>query len=111
MSQAAGMVLAEDIYATINIPAYAQSSMDGYAFSFADLKASKPLAIKGVMAAGSSETAAVLPGNAVRIFTGAPVPDGADTVVMQEKTKVEGDSLYIEDVNIQKGLNVQTKRF
>ena len=56
LSQAAGMVLAEDIYATINIPAYAQSSMDGYAFSFADLEANNPLTIKGVMAAGSNET-------------------------------------------------------
>ena len=64
LSQASGMVLAENIYASINIPAYAQSSMDGYAFSFADLGAGKPLAIKGVMAAGSSETALVLPGNA-----------------------------------------------
>lgn len=109
LSQAAGMVLAENIYATINIPAYAQSSMDGYAFSFADLGAGTSLAIKGVMAAGSSETAVVLSGNAVRIFTGAPVPDGADTVVMQEKTKVEGDSLYIEDDNIKRGLNVRLK--
>ena len=110
LSQAAGMVLAEDIYATINIPAYAQSSMDGYAFSFADLKANKPLTIKGVMAAGSNETAAVSPGNAVRIFTGAPVPDGADTVVMQEKTKVEGDNLYVEDGNMQKRFKRKTKR-
>ena len=109
LSQAAGMVLAEDMYATINIPAYAQSSMDGYAFSFADLDPNKPLTIKGVMAAGSNETGAVLPGNAVRIFTGAPVPDGADTVVMQEKTKVEGDSLYIEDGSMKRGLNVRLK--
>ena len=109
LSQAAGMVLAEDIYAAINIPAYAQSSMDGYAFSFADLKANHPLTIEGVMAAGSNETMTLTSGNAVRIFTGAPVPDGADTVVMQEKTKVEGDSLYIEDGNMQQGLNVRLK--
>ena len=56
LSRAAGMVLAEDVYATINIPAYAQSSMDGYAFSFADLKTNKPLRIEGVIAAGSNET-------------------------------------------------------
>jgi len=109
LSQAAGMVLAEDIYSTINIPAYAQSSMDGYAFSFADLNAHQPLTIKGVMAAGSSDTVTLASGNAVRIFTGAPIPDGADTVVMQEKTKVEGDSLYIEDGNMQQGLNVRLK--
>ena len=47
------------------------------------------------MAAGSSETVTLSTGEAVRIFTGAPVPAGADTVVMQEKTKVENDQLYI----------------
>lgn len=109
LSQAAGMVLAEDIYATINIPAYAQSSMDGFAFSFGDLKTGQPLTIKGVIAAGSSESDTLASGNAVRIFTGAPVPDGADTVVMQEKTRIEGNNLYVDDANIQKGLNVRIK--
>ncbi|HKZ65849.1 MAG TPA: gephyrin-like molybdotransferase Glp [Chitinophagaceae bacterium] len=109
LSQAAGMVLAEDVYAAINIPAYAQSSMDGYAFSFADLDPDKPLKIKGVIAAGSNDTTALSPGNAVRIFTGAPVPNGADTVVMQEKTKIENDSLYIKDENMLQGLNVRPK--
>jgi len=106
---AAAMVLAEDVYATINIPAFAQSSMDGYAFSFPDWQTNKPLKIKGMMAAGSNETAALSPGNAVRIFTGAAVPAGADTVVMQEKTKIENDYLVIEDENILQGLNVRAK--
>ena len=107
LSQAAGMVLAEDVYATINIPAYAQSSMDGYAFSFPDWKSNKSLTIKGEMAAGSSETYILSPGNAVRIFTGAPVPPGADTVVMQEKTKIENEQLVIDDENIIQGSNVR----
>ena len=109
LSLAAGMVLARDIFASINIPAYAQSSMDGYAFSFADFETNKPLKIKGVMAAGSNETMVLSRGNAIRIFTGAPVPDGADTVVMQEKTKIKGDSLYIEDENLQQSVNVRVK--
>ncbi|MEP7372920.1 MAG: gephyrin-like molybdotransferase Glp [Chitinophagaceae bacterium] len=109
LSQAAGMVLAKDVYADISIPAYRQSSMDGYAFSFADLQANQPLKIKGVMAAGSNETARLLPGNAIRIFTGAAVPDGADTVVMQEKTKIEDDNLYIEDENLRQNVNVRAK--
>jgi molybdopterin molybdotransferase len=83
--------------------------MDGYAFSFSDLEANKPLKIKGVMAAGSNETMALSKGNAIRIFTGAPVPDGADTVVMQEKTTIEGDNLYIEDKSLQQSLNVRAK--
>jgi len=109
LPEAAGKVLAEDIYASINIPAYAQSSMDGYAFSYPDWKVNKSLKIKGEMAAGSSETFVLSPGNAVRIFTGAAVPAGADTVVMQEKTKIENEQLVIEDENIFQGSNVRLK--
>ena len=109
LSQAAGMILAEDVYASIDIPGYAQSSMDGYAFSFHQWKTNRSLKIKGEMAAGSSETFVLLPGNAVRIFTGAAVPAGADTVVMQEKTKVENSSLYIDDEHIVEGLNIRAK--
>ena len=106
---AAGLVLAEDVYASINIPAYAQSSMDGYAFAFSDWQAERSLQIKGVMAAGSNENFRLSPGTAVRIFTGAAVPDGADTVVMQEKTKVENDQLFIQDEGLQRGINVRLK--
>ncbi|MGZ8559326.1 MAG: molybdopterin molybdotransferase MoeA [Chitinophagaceae bacterium] len=107
--QAAGKALAEDIYASINIPAYAQSSMDGYAFSFPGWKKNKALTIKGEMAAGSTDIFSLAAGNAVRIFTGAAVPPGADTVVMQEKTNIQNDNLYIEDENIFQGSNVRLK--
>ncbi len=109
LSQAAGMVLAEDVFASINIPAYNQSSMDGYAFSFPEWKNTRSLKVKGEMAAGSNEIFVLSPGNAARIFTGAAVPAGADTVVMQEKIKFENDSLVIEDENILQGSNVRTK--
>ena len=107
LSQTAGLVLAEDIFAAINIPAFTQSSMDGYAFSFQGWKAGKSLKIKGEMAAGSKETFSLSPENAVRIFTGAAVPSGADTVVMQEKTTIENDCLVITDENISPGSNIR----
>lgn len=107
--KAAGLILAKDVYASIDIPAYPQSSMDGYAFSFADLKGEQPLKVKGEMAAGSNETTSLNPGNAIRVFTGAAVPAGADTVVMQEKTKIENGNLLIADENITQGLNVRAK--
>jgi len=107
LSEAAGMVLAENIYSTINIPAYAQSSMDGYAFRYDDWKLNLSLKINGEMAAGSSDTVAMSTGEAIRIFTGAPVPSGADTVVMQEKTKLENDQLHIEDEDLIQGANVR----
>ena len=109
LASAAGKILAEDVYAAVDIPAFDQSSMDGYAFSFSDLKDNKRLKIKGEMAAGSNATFSVLPGIAARIFTGAAVPSGTDTVVMQEKTKIENDQIVIDDENLQQGLNVRIK--
>ncbi len=109
LSLAAGMVSAEEVYASINIPAFAQSSMDGYAFSFEGWKSNKSLKINGEIAAGSKGMFVLPPENAVRIFTGAEVPPGADTIVMQEKIKVIDNTLYIEDENIRQGSNVRTK--
>ena len=67
------------------------------------------LAIKGELAAGSNDLTGLSSGHAVRIFTGAAVPPGADTVVMQEKTKIQNDRLAIADENIVPGLNVRTR--
>jgi molybdopterin molybdotransferase len=107
--RAAGMILAEDVYAGIDIPAYDQSSMDGYAFSFADWNNNKVLAIKGEIAAGSTEKIMLSEGEAVRIFTGAAVPAGADTVVMQEKVTISNEQLFIEDKMINRGANVRLR--
>ena len=106
---AAGKVLAEDVYSRIDIPAFDQSSMDGYAFSFNDWRSDPLLEVKGQVAAGSQEVARLIPGTAVRIFTGAPVPRGADTVVMQEKIKIQNDHLVIDDGTLSPGLNVRIR--
>jgi len=103
--QARGKVLAADVFATVDIPAFPQSAMDGYAFAFDDLQ--KELVIDGEMAAGSSSSIEVTTGKAIRIFTGAPVPAGADTVVMQEKVKTENGILVIEDDKLQRNSNVR----
>lgn len=105
--QAAGKVLAQDVYAIVDIPAFPQSSMDGYAFCFDDWKKHASLLIDGESAAGSAKVIAIKPGTAVRIFTGAPVPPGADTVIMQEKTIVENGKLTISDVELPTGLHVR----
>lgn len=107
IKQALGTVLAEDIYAPVDIPCYPQSSMDGYAFSYTGWKPGEPLDLYGEMAAGSNQTIEVIPGKAVRIFTGAAVPPGADTVVIQEKIRLEGDELHIEDPELKAGDNVR----
>src|SRR5690348_4947140 len=107
LEKAAGKILAEDIYASLDIPAYPQSSMDGYALSFTSWQKHKRLKIEGESAAGTNKTIKLLPANAVRIFTGAPVPDGADTVVMQEKVKTENGYIIIEDEKLEQGNNVR----
>jgi molybdopterin molybdotransferase len=109
LQESAGLILAEDVYASMDIPAFPQSSMDGYAFSFEGWKQHKILKITGEVAAGSNETFTLAPGNAVRIFTGAAVPAGADTVIMQEKTQVENGELKIEDETLQQGNSVRLK--
>ena len=114
LPESAGLVLAEDVYASMDIPAFPQSSMDGYAFSFEGWKKHKRLKITGEVAAGNKETFTLEPKNTVRIFTGAAVPAGADTVIMQEKVKIDSSpdsegELKIEDETLQKGNNVRAQ--
>ena len=109
LQDAAGKLLAEDIYAALDIPAYPQSSMDGYAFSFNAWKEDRKLTVNGEIAAGHDRDIPLKSGDAVRIFTGAAVPSGADTVVMQEKTKIINGILNVEDENLALGANVRPK--
>lgn len=105
--QAFGLVTAEDIIATVSIPNFTQSSMDGYAIKFADKDMG--LHIIGEMPAGATQQLVIQTGQATRIFTGAPLPEGADTVVMQEKVIVENGILKITDEKLSFGLNARPK--
>lgn len=107
LHKAAGLVTASDVIAGTDIPAFPQSSMDGYALKFEDRET--PLIITGEMAAGTSQPITIKKGEAARIFTGAPLPEGADTVVMQEKTTVEGIQLKITDRSLSSGLHVRPR--
>jgi molybdopterin molybdotransferase len=89
-----GQVLAEDVFSTINIPPLDNSAMDGYAVRAADtrgasLKSPRTLRVIGIVAAGAISRLEVEPGTAVRIMTGAPIPEGADGVVKFEDTDEE----------------------
>lgn len=105
LQDAAGLVLADDVFANTDVPAFNQSAMDGYAFLFADWLEHKKLKIAGEIQAGMTETITLVTGQAIRIFTGAPLPQGADTVVMQEKVTIVNGELFITDENIQAGRN------
>ena len=76
-----GRVLAQDLVAALQVPPFDNSAMDGYALRFADLPG--PLRVVGESAAGAPFPAAIGAGEACRIFTGAEVPAGADTVAVQ----------------------------
>jgi molybdopterin molybdotransferase len=107
LEQASGLVLAEDVYAPVSVPAFHQSGMDGYALRSASLGA--PIPIQGEQAAGASDRPVLRQGTAMRIFTGAPVPEGADMVVMQEKTRVENGELIITDPSLKAGDNIRLR--
>jgi len=105
LSAARGLVLVEDVFSLYDIPAYPQSSMDGYAFAFEEGKLTYLL--EGEMAAGSNHQFQLKPGFAVRIFTGAAVPPGADTVLVQEKSAIQEGQLQVQDLNLKKGDHVR----
>jgi molybdopterin molybdotransferase len=105
---ALGLVLAEDVASDIDMPPFDKALMDGYAFRFEDFHGAGPvLEVAGELMAGQTRDRPLGPMEAVGIMTGAPVPPGADTVVMIERTRViEGGRVEIQDETIRLGANV-----
>ncbi|MBL3584423.1 molybdopterin molybdotransferase MoeA [Rhodovulum sulfidophilum] len=95
LAEAAGRVLARPVAARRSQPPFAASAMDGYAIREDDARPGATLRVEGEAAAGSGWTGTVAPGQAVRIFTGAPLPEGADRVVIQEDVTREGDRIVL----------------
>lgn len=104
-----GKVLSQDLFAPVALPPFRQSSVDGYALNMGDEVNHSFQLLEGESVAGSASAIILKPGQAIRIFTGAALPEGADTVVMQEKTKVEQSDLFINDPLLKKGSNVREK--
>lgn len=96
IAQAAGRVLAAPVIAAIDSPRSNVSAMDGYAIREADLEAGTPLRVIGESFAGAGWDGDIAAGTCARIFTGAPVPRGADRVIMQENIRREGELALIE---------------
>jgi molybdenum cofactor synthesis domain-containing protein len=100
LAGARGLVLARDVVASEMVPPFANTAMDGFAVRAVDTTGASEqspvtLRIVGEVAAGHAPTAAVGTGEAVRIMTGAPVPAGADAIVMVERTRAEGDAVAV----------------
>jgi molybdopterin molybdotransferase len=106
VGDALGRVLAEDVVSVIDVPGHDNSAMDGYAVNSADCaQAGVSLRISQRIPAGQSGSA-LEPGTAARIFTGAPVPEGADAVVMQESCGQQGDTVVI-NATVTAGENIR----
>ena len=98
--KALGCVLAADVYAAGDIPPHANSAMDGYAVIAADTAGASPESAKTLtvienLAAGYMAERTVTRGAAIRIMTGAPMPDGADAVIPFEDTEQTGDQVEL----------------
>jgi molybdopterin molybdotransferase len=108
IENACGRVLAEDIVAPFDVPGFENSAMDGYAMRGADLptQGEKSFALAGVILAGGADSAPVATDSCIRITTGAPLPRGADTVVMKENTRVDGEQIRIA-AGTSRGANVR----
>src|ERR1700694_3033028 len=109
LAAADGRILASDISAPLPLPPFTNSAVDGYAVRSGDLplqeEASFP--VTGRVQAGASAREPVKPGHAVRIFTGAPMPDGADTVFMQEDVRVDDAGRVVVPAGLKAGANVR----
>lgn len=108
LAAALGRALADPVVARQPLPPFANAAVDGYAFRHADLApfGETPLILTGRRAAGDADPACLAPGTAIRIFTGAPMPGGADTVLMQEDAR-EMPGTVLVPVGLQSGANAR----
>lgn len=109
LAEADGRILDADIKAPLALPPFTNSAVDGYAVRGADLPRDTEQAfpIAGRIQAGASASAAIAAGEAVRIFTGAPMPAGADTVFMQEDVRVDAAGKVVLPPGLKAGANVR----
>ena len=109
LAQADGRILATDISAPLPLPPFTNSAVDGYAVRSRDLppRGEIAFAVTGRIEAGAPAVAAIQPGHAVRIFTGAPMPEGADTVFMQEDVRIDGEGRVVLPQGLRPGANVR----
>ena len=109
LQQADGRILSGDIVASLALPPFTNSAVDGYAVRSDDLPSSKEasLPVSGRTQAGASADEAIKPGHAMRIFTGAPMPEGAGTVFMQEDVRLDESGKVVLPPGLRQGANVR----
>jgi molybdopterin molybdotransferase len=105
LQKSLGYWTAVPMYSPMQVPSFDNSGMDGYAIAWEEEGESRLLA--QVVQAGAFPDFTLEKGTAVRIFTGAPVPQGADTVVQQEWVRVKGDRIFFESGKLTQGMNLR----
>src|SRR5438046_6113685 len=101
LSQTLGCFAADEYFARLPLPTFDNSAMDGYAVVASSCAKGARLRVIGEQPAGRDRQLRISPGEAVRIFTGAPIPAGADAIVMQEDTRREGSEVVVNvDVDL-----------
>lgn len=109
LANADGRILAADIFAPLPLPPFTNSAVDGYAVRSGDLSrnAEQTFPVTGRIQAGAAAEEAVAAGHAMRIFTGAPMPKGADTVFMQEDVRLDAAGKIVLPIGLKPGANVR----
>src|SRR3984893_12910210 len=109
LSNAEGRVLAASVSAPLPLPPFTNSAVDGYAVRSGDLSgdAEQTFPVAGRIQAGASAQESIKPGHAMRIFTGAPMPEGADTVFRQEDVRLDEAGRVVLPTGLKAGANVR----
>jgi molybdopterin molybdotransferase len=101
-------VLSENVFAVIDLPPFPQSAVDGYAVNYEDINGENTfIKVTGEVAAGNTQKITLQNGTSIRIFTGAPVPENATAVVMQEKTQNADGGVIIKEFPLKKEQNIR----
>ena len=105
LNAALGLVVSEEVKAVVSVPPFDNSAMDGYAIKYDEARTS--YTVSHIIQAGESQHVTIETGHAARIFTGAPIPDGCDTVVQQELCRVANGTLFTGDHRVEQGQHVR----
>lgn len=107
--QAIGRYSAKPIIAPIDVPGFDNSAMDGFCFAYDATHRSEQLSVRHIIKAGDTNIPTLSPGEAAQIFTGAPIPIGADTVVMQEKVIKTAEEISFSYADIKQGEHIRKR--